>query len=117
MSRLMMGAIGVLVLLLGIAGYALKNLYEDVGQLEQANAQLEQTLTDQIDENAELVTEMQRRDAAVLAAKRARERAQSEALTIRRERDKALADDPWTDRPVPAAVVNSLQAGARADAD
>lgn len=117
MSRLMMGGMAVLALLLVIAGATIKNLYESVGQLEQANSQLEQSLGDQVSENAELVTEMGRRDAAVLAAKRARDQAQSDALAIRQARDEALKDDPWTDRPVPAAVVNSLQAGARADAD
>ncbi|WP_375191812.1 hypothetical protein [Marinobacter sp.] len=117
MSGITIGAIAVLVILLGIAGYTLKNLYEEVGELEQANAQLEQSLSEEVDENAELQTEIQRRDNAVLAAKRARERAESEADSIRSDRDKALKDDPWTRKPVPAAVVNSLQAGARADQD
>lgn len=85
-----------------------------MGQLEQANAQLVQSLTDQIDE---LVTEMQRRDQAVLNAKRARARAESEASAIRRARDKTLADDPWKHSRVPAAVIDSLQAGARSDQD
>ena len=117
MSKITLGAIGVLILLLGIAGYTLKNLYEQVGELEQANDQLEQSLGEQIDENAELVTEMQRRDKAVLAAKRARQRAESEAATILKERDKALKDDPWIHNRVPAAVIDSLQAGARPDQD
>ncbi|MDX1559726.1 MAG: hypothetical protein R3193_12505 [Marinobacter sp.] len=117
MSRITIGAIAVLLVLLGISGYLLKGLYEQVGELEQANAQLEQSLSEQVDENAELQTEMKRRDAAVLAAKRARERAESEADSIRLERDKALKNDPWTRKPVPDAVINSLQAGARSDED
>jgi len=117
MSKITLGAIGVLVVLLGISGYLLKGLYEDVGELEQANAQLEQSLNDQIDENAELVTEMQRRDQAVLNAKRAKQKAEADADAIQRKRDKELADDPWTDNDVPAAVIDSLQAGARPDQD
>lgn len=115
MSRLMMGAVGVLALLLALAGYTIKNLYEDVGQLEQANSQLEQSLSDQVAENAEMATEMNRRDQAVLNAKRAKDKAQSEAAAIRRERNRALEDDPWTHNNVPAAVIDSLQAGARSD--
>lgn len=117
MSRLMMGVTGVLVVLLLIAGITIKNLYEDVGQLEQANSQLAQSLSDQVDENAEMVTEMQRRDKAVLAAKRAKQKAEADAETILRKRNKDLADDPWIHKPVPAAVVDSLQAGARPDQD
>lgn len=117
MSRLMMGVTGVLVVLLLLAGWLIKGLYEDVGQLEQANSQLEQSLSDQVDENAEMANEMQRRDQAVLNAKRAKDKAESEADAIRRERDKALKDDPWTHDDVPAAVIDSLQAGARPDQD
>jgi len=117
MSKITLGAIAVLVILLGISGYLLKGLYEQVGELEQANAQLEQSLSEQIDENDELQTEIERRDQAVLNAKRAEARARSEADSIRRDRDKALKDDPWTRKPVPAAVVDSLQAGARQDRD
>lgn len=115
MSRLMMGAVGVLVVLLLLSGWLIKGLYEDVGQLEQANSQLEQSLSDQVAENAEMATEMKRRDQAVLNAKRAKDKAVSEAAAIRLERDKALKDDPWTHRDVPAAVIDSLQAGARSD--
>ena len=117
MSRITIGAIAVLVILLGIAGYTLKNLYEQVGELEQANSQLEQSLSEQVDENDELQTEIERRDQAVLNAKRAEARARSEADSIRLERDKALKNDPWTRKPVPDAVINSLQAGARSDED
>lgn len=113
----MMGAVAVLTLLLGVAGFTLKGLYEDVGQLEQANSQLEQSLSEQVDENAELVSEMSRRDQAVLAAKRARERAESEASAIKQERDNALKDNPWIHNDVPAAVLDSLQSGARSDED
>lgn len=117
MTKITIGAIAILILLLGIAGYTIKNLYEDVGQLEQANAQLEQSLGEQIDENAELVTEMQRRDKAVLAAKRAKEKAERDADAIRRARDKELSGNPWVHGDVPAAVIDSLQAGARPDQD
>lgn len=117
MTKITMGAIAVLILLLGIAGITIKNLYEDVGQLKQANSQLEQSLSDQVAENAEMANEMQRRDQAVLNAKRAKDEAEFKADAIRRERDKALKDDPWIHDDVPAAVIDSLQAGARPDQD
>ncbi|VVT02892.1 conserved hypothetical protein [Marinobacter salarius] len=117
MTKIVAGGIAVLILLLAISGYVIKGLYEDVGQLEQANSQLEQSLSDQVAENAEMANEMQRRDQAVLNAKRAKDKAESEADAIRRERDKALKDDPWIHDDVPAAVIDSLQAGARPDQD
>lgn len=117
MTKVTGGAIAVLILLLALAGYVLKNLYEDVGELKQANAQLEQSLKEQAEENTELNTEIERRDRAVLNAKRAEAKARADADAIKRGRDEALKDDPWIHKPVPAAVVNSLQAGARPDQD
>ncbi|WP_339799642.1 hypothetical protein [uncultured Marinobacter sp.] len=120
-SKYILGGAGIIVATMAIAIWFLIQerdaMNERVGELTQANSQLEQSLTEQANENAELSIEIQRRDKAVLAAKRARERAESEARAIRQERDEALQDDPWNHGAVPAAVVNSLQAGARQDED
>lgn len=120
-SKYILGGAGIIVATMAIAIWLLMQerdaMNERMGELTQANSQLEQSLTEQADENAELLIEMQRRDRAVLAAKRARDQAISDAETIRQQRDEALQDDPWTHGAVPAAVVNSLQAGARQDED
>lgn len=120
-SKYVAGGAAIIIALLCTAIWLLMverdALNEQVGELGQANAQLQQSLVNERATNDDLTREMERRDLAVLNAKRARERAESDAAAIRQVRDEALKDDPWIYDDVPAAVVDSLQAGARPDED
>lgn len=106
-----MGVTGVLVVLLLLAGWLIKGLYEDVGQLEQANEQMASDLKDSEQENENLRLENDRREIAVLNAKRERDATERSRSELQRQLSEALKNDPWADDRVPDAVIDSLQAG------
>jgi len=115
MTKITLGAIGVLTLLLLASGWLIKGLYEDVGQLEQANAQLAVSLQDSKLENENLRVEQDRREQAVLNAKRSRDNAMKSRDEIQKQLSEALRNDPWADGRVPDAVIDSLQTGVSPD--
>lgn len=117
MTKLTMGAIAVLVILLGIAGYTLKNLYEEVGQLEQANTELKQSLKEQAAENAELTAEMARRDSVVASTIRTRQMADKALASAQRKLREALADNECAATPHPDSVADSLRGLGAGDRD
>jgi len=109
MTRITLGAIGVLTLLLISSGWIIKGLYEDVGKLEQVNSQLKQSLVDEVAENAALMAELDRRDDAVTRAMRARQAADRAAQAAQDTLQEALSDDACANTNHPDAITDSLR--------
>jgi len=109
MTKITLGAIGVLTLLLLASGWLIKGLYEDVGQLEQANAQLAQSAREQAEENALLNAELDRRDSVVTNSIKARQLAEKAAKTAQTKLNEALADDACANTDHPDAIADSLR--------
>ena len=109
MTKITLGAIGVLTLLLLASGWLIKGLYEDVGKLEQANAQLEQSAREQAEENAQLNAELNRRDSVVTSSIKARQLAEKAAKTAQTKLNEALADDTCANTDHPDAIADSLR--------
>jgi len=109
MTKITLGAIGVLTLLLLASGWLIKGLYEDVGQLEQANAQLAQSAREQAEENAQLNAELNRRDSVVTSSIKARQLAEKVAQTAQTKLYEALADDACANSDHPDAIADSLR--------
>ena len=109
MTKITLGAIGVLTLLLLASGWLIKGLYEDVGKLEQANAQLEQSAREQAEENAQLNAELNRRDSVVTSSIKARQLAEKDAQTAQTKLYEALADDACANTDHPDAIADSLR--------
>ena len=109
MTKITLGAIGVLTLLLLASGWLIKGLYEDVGKLEQEKAQLAQSAREQAEENAQLNAELNRRDSVVTSSIKARQLAEKAAKTAQTKLNEALADDACANTDHPDAIADSLR--------
>ncbi|MDX1816100.1 MAG: hypothetical protein R3180_00165 [Marinobacter sp.] len=102
----------IILALLGAVGWLMHDrsqLNERIGQLDHANQQLVQSAHEQAAENAALQSEIDKRDRVVQSAVRAREAAEANAQSIRRQLQEAIKNDPWSDGDLPAAVIDSLR--------
>ena len=104
------GALAIAMLAtIGFLWHSRDALKEQVGTLEQANAQLAQSAREQAVENAQLNAELDRRDDAVTRAIRARQAADKAAQTAQSNLQEALADDACAHTDHPDAIADSLR--------
>lgn len=107
------GGLIVLILALLAAVYALHSrnglLSERLGNLNQENAQLAESIRQQSAQYQNLSRELQRRDALVIQAQQARQIAERDAREQIETLRQALATDECAGTDHPAAVTHSLR--------
>ena len=112
-------AVLVLSLLAGLWALNARNeaLSAQIGELEQRNAQLTQSLKEQAEQYDRLSNELARRDKIITQAQQAKAKTEREARETIQTLRQALSENECAAQPHPSVVADSLRSASDPEGD
>lgn len=110
--KVLLGVSGVSISIIGVLFWLLLDARDEAAQVEQRNVELRGTVSEQEQQQQDLLSELDNRDQSVLEAQKRRKVIDKETRRVIDDLQKALEDNSCANTEHPDSVVDGLRIGA-----